>query len=284
MTFQSQTFAPQHEPRDTSSTPTSIKTCVAVTICLSLLFIALPALDRTVTSLFYVPGIGFPARGVHALQQLRAIGQYVPVAFAMAMILAVILKIAYPSRPILFPPRFTVFFASLYLIGPGLIINCILKPFWDRPRPVDTINFGGRFNFVDAWSMGETFFSNRSFASGEAAAIVCLIPLAFFVHPAWRRSVSTLLIAFAVAICANRVAFGAHFLSDVLIASALMATLTAILWQALFGRNAPSDEDVDQALSTVGYRMRASVKAIGEAAWQLTWAIWRMAANKRELR
>ncbi len=273
MAFQTHTFAPQQDPRAPLFSATPIATCAAVTICLSLLFIALPSLDRTVTSLFYVPGTGFPARSLHSLKELRAIGQYVPVAFAMAMILTLILKIAHPGRPCLFAPRFTLFFASLYLIGPGIIINCVLKPFWDRPRPIDTIDFGGRFTFVDAWSMGDTIFSNRSFASGEAAAIVCLIPLAFFVHPAWRRSVATLLIGFAALICANRIAFGAHFLSDVLIASALMATLAAILWHALFGPNAPSDEDVDHALSTIGYRIAEQVKAAAVRVWQVVTAL-----------
>ncbi|SIQ36575.1 Membrane-associated enzyme, PAP2 (acid phosphatase) superfamily [Rhizobium sp. RU20A] len=269
MTFQTPTFGPHRNPRATMATPTPILTCLAVTTCLSLLFIALPSLDRTVTSLFFVAGLGFPARSVHMLQQLRAVGQYVPMAFAIAMVLGTIMKIAYPSRPSLFPPRFMVFFASLYLLGPGLIINCILKPFWDRPRPIDTIDFGGRFTFVDAWSMGETIFSNRSFASGEAAAVVCLLPLALFVHPAWRRSVTTLLVTFAIAVSANRIVFGAHFLSDVLIASALMATLTAILWHAFFGRNAPTDEDVDQALSAIGFGIAARVKAVGRRLWNL---------------
>lgn len=249
---------------------------IVATLALSVFFIAVPALDVGFSSLFYEPGKGFTARSVEFLQTIRAIGQYFPIAFAIVILVALILKLVYPSRQCLFPARFTVYFASLFLLGPGLLVNGILKPLWDRPRPVNTIDFGGALPFVEAWAMGGGFFANRSFVSGETAGVICLLPLAFFVAKEWRHSVMALLLTFAAIISVNRIAFGAHYLSDVLISASLMFALAIGLWQLIFGEasGAVSEEILEAKLSRAGYSLHARIRRLKAACATTIHSAW----------
>jgi membrane-associated phospholipid phosphatase len=228
-----------------------------VTLSISAFFVAFPGVDLAVTRFFYVAGVGFPAGKIEALNTFRALGQYFPLALTIALVVGLILKLIYPSRPSLFPPRFTLYFSSLFLLGPALTVNGIMKPLFDRPRPRNVIEFGGTDTFVHAWGLGGQFFDDRSFVSGEAAVVACLIPLAFFVPVVWRRVVFVLLSVFAALTALNRIAFGAHFLSDVLIATGLMATLSIGLAHLIYGRPGVQSCDIklDAALGELGHRM-----------------------------
>ncbi|KQW31146.1 hypothetical protein ASE36_02360 [Rhizobium sp. Root274] len=228
-----------------------------ITLTLSAVFVAMPGVDLAVSRLFYVEGLGFPAGKIEALKTFRAFGQYFPLALIIALVVGLVLKLIYPSRPSLFPPRFTLYFSSLFLLGPALTVNGILKPLFDRPRPRNVVDFGGTDAFVHAWGLGGHYFDDRSFVSGEAAVVACLIPLAFFVPVVWRRSVFVLLCVYAALTALNRIAFGAHFLSDVLIASGLMAMLAIGLAHLIYGRPGVQSCDIklDAALSAFGHRL-----------------------------
>lgn len=239
-----------------------ILTCCVVLLALSVFFALVPALDRAVTRLFYVPGQGFPMANSASLLQLRLIGSVVPVAVGIAAIAALVLKLLFPHRPCLFPPRFTLFFATLYFTGPVLLVNGVFKSFWGRPRPVKVEEFGGSYPFVEAWSFGQHIFSHRSFISGEAAAIACLLPLALFVARAWRAPVLILLAGVVAAVSTNRIAFGGHFLSDVVISIALVVTLAVALHQVMFVAHAArfADGALEAELTRIGLSWRARTR------------------------
>jgi len=234
-----------------------------VTLTLSVIFVTFPQIDLAVARLFYVEGHGFPAAGVTAFNTFRAIGQYVPLTLSIVLLFGLVLKLVYPSRPSLFPPRFMLYFASLFLLGPALLVNGIFKPLFDRPRPRGLVEFGGDDVFITAWGFGGQYFDDRSFVSGEAAVVVCLIPLAFFVPLVWRRSVFVLLSLFAALTALNRMAFGAHFLSDVLIAASLMAMLSIALGYVFYGRSgaAACDIKLEASLTRLGHNLHALRRA-----------------------
>ena len=248
-----------------------------VTATASLLFLTFPQIDIAVSRLFYSQDQGFSAERIEALQTFRAIGQYFPLTLSLVLLLGLALKIMYPSRPCLFSPRFTVYFASLFLLGPALLVNGILKPVFDRPRPRTILEFGGAKEFVPAWGLGGDFLDDRSFVSGEAAVVVCLIPLALFVPVVWRRCVFVILSVFAAATALNRIAFGAHFLSDVVIATGLMGMLAVALWYLIYVRPGAQSCDVklDGELSRLGFalyhhRQRAIQRARSGLAFVLS--------------
>ncbi len=246
-----------------------ISYCVILTFLLSTLFYIFPIFDRSFSHLFYIHGQGFPAARIDALRDFRTLASHLTVALPILLALAIGLKLLYPAKPSLVPPRFSLYFITLFSIGPGLIVNGALKSLWGRPRPVNIEEFGGAWPFQPAWVIGPEGLLNRSFTSGEAATIACLLPLALFVPREWRVQVAVILGVLVAAVSLNRIAFGAHFLSDVAISIGLMLTLAAALYRVIF---------VDYAEAFADAALEARLTAFGEL-----WAS-RRAAFRRGIR
>lgn len=131
------------------------------------------------------------------------------------------------------------------MLGPGLLVNGVLKPLWGRPRPAQTVLFGGPHPYEHWWQPGD-IGDGRSFPSGHAAmgyVLVlgtCLVPPH---RPAWLRGlVLAGALAYGSLLGATRVIQGGHFLSDVLWSGSLMCFLVATL-QAALPTSAPPDTD-----------------------------------------
>lgn len=105
-----------------------------------------------------------------------------------------------------------------FALGPGLVVNGLLKPFGGRPRPWMSEDFGGWMPFVPAGdlSSGQCDF-NCSFVSGEGSAGGFLICLGILFPSPWRLPVSLALAAIGILMAGLRVPFGAHFLSDAML-------------------------------------------------------------------
>jgi lipid A 4'-phosphatase len=204
-----------------------IKWAAGLTFLVSLSFIANPALDRSVSALFYDAGAGFPANDDTALRTLRFLGRLATWVLIAGLLVTLAGKLRgwEPLRHVTWPTWW--FLTSSLALGPGLVVNGILKEFWGRARPVQTEAFGGAFPFTAPWLPASSCESNCSFVSGEASAAIFLVAFAFVVSPAWRAPVAAAALCWAFLISLNRIAFGAHFLSDVLIGWGL--TLIVIL-------------------------------------------------------
>ena len=125
--------------------------------------------------------------------------------------------------------RFEAVALAALAVGPGIIVNVILKDHWGRPRPYSTDLFGGRLPFVPAGQISTYCHSNCSFVSGEASGIfwlLCLVPL---LPPALRLRMSLVLAAIAIFTSGLRVAFGGHYLSDVVLGGLLTLIVFACL-------------------------------------------------------
>lgn len=119
-------------------------------------------------------------------------------------------------------------------LGSGLITNAILKDHWGRPRPRQTIEFGGTQEFRPFWK--PNFFNqpepSKSFPSGHASAGFYFFILIFIgkrtKHPKIRWLGWILGLGVGIALSITRIAQGGHFFSDTLM-SALIMWLTANL-------------------------------------------------------
>lgn len=235
------------------------------TLFVSLLFVAFPSLDLAATRLFFVAGEGFPFRKLGSTQSVRGIGLYLPMTMAIVMAVSLVLKVLNPSRRSLLPPRFASYFLSLYVLGPALLVNGIFKAYWGRPRPETVIEFGGDLTFVDAWSMGGQCLRNCSFVSGEAAGMACFLPLVLFAPRAWRTEVAVLIGLVVAVVSLNRVAFGSHFLSDVVISWGLILMVALALWHVFYGSRSSIAGDAFEAwLTRFGLRLREVVMRPGD--------------------
>jgi membrane-associated phospholipid phosphatase len=135
-----------------------------------------------------------------------------------------------------------LFFALVLLIGPGILINCVLKPYWSRPRPRVTKPFkpcddphDPPRDFVPVWQrgFGEEDFS---FPSGHAAMGFYLMAPAFVCYRRrpWLAAGFLLLgLGGGLVIGLARVVAGDHFPSDVLWAGGIIY-FTALVLAAPF--------------------------------------------------
>jgi membrane-associated phospholipid phosphatase len=112
-------------------------------------------------------------------------------------------------------------------VGPGLLVNAWLKDHSHRPRPTQVVAFGGHEAFQPWFSFGGECGTNCSFASGEAAAAAWLVAPASLVLPPLRGPAMVAAGLFAVAVAALRMAFGGHFLSDII--AGMLITLASIV-------------------------------------------------------
>lgn len=215
-----------------------IATVAAVTALASLIALTFPGLDLAVAGLFRFGGDGFPAADVAMLGTLRRAGMSVTHLVSIGLGLAVLAKILLPLLARAIPMRELLFLVTSLVLGPGLVINGLLKEWWGRPRPDETTLFGGVWDFMPAWVPGGACESNCSFPSGEASSALWLIAFAFVVPPARRRPVLWAALAWTLAISLNRMAFGRHFLSDVVIGWGLVAVIV-LLCRALILERMP---------------------------------------------
>jgi lipid A 4'-phosphatase len=205
----------------------TMRMAALATLAVSVLLIAVPALDRGMSGAFYAPGQGFGGKPGSLVNIVRWIGIYANwlavAAFVAAWAAKLLPSVQWPGVSW----ANLKFLTAAVLLGPGLVVNGILKSFWGRARPIQTDWFGGPWPYSPPWLPVDHCSRNCSFVSGEASASFCFLALAFVAPPAWRRPVAIAALLFALAIGWARIAAGGHYLSDVVIAWGL--TLIAIL-------------------------------------------------------
>lgn len=124
--------------------------------------------------------------------------------------------------------RLKVLIIAAFLLGPGLLVNGILKAWSGRPRPIQSDIYGGNLPFVAAGDLTAYCPSNCSFVSGEAAAAAILLPAALLAPAQWRKPALALAFFVSLFTAGLRVAFGAHYLSDA--GLAWLLTLIVFAW------------------------------------------------------
>ncbi|MEN1679231.1 MAG: phosphatase PAP2 family protein [Planctomycetota bacterium] len=139
-----------------------------------------------------------------------------------------LIGIASPSRREWRRPG--LFLAATLLLGPGLMINLVLKPGVGRPRPKETTHFGGamQFGYVGGATAAE---QSRSFPSGHASMGFFFMTPALLLYrrrPGVAAAVLGGGIAYGALMSLARIAQGAHFVTDVL-SSALLVYLSALI-------------------------------------------------------
>jgi membrane-associated PAP2 superfamily phosphatase len=113
--------------------------------------------------------------------------------------------------------RAMVFLIATIAIGPGVVVNLSLKDHWHRPRPINTQEFNGSAEFKPWYDGSGACKKNCSFVSGEAATGFWMVAPASVLPPPVRGPAIAAAFAFGVGASLLRMAFGGHFLSDVLL-------------------------------------------------------------------
>jgi len=229
------------------------------TVVLSAFFLLWPAVDIATSALFYQPGVGFVAATDPALIALRRSNDVAMITIVAALLASLAVKLRRPDRPSIIAPSHGLFLMATLALGPGILVNLVLKNHWGRPRPVMVDAFGGDAPYVAVWRITDYCVTNCSFVGGEASSAIWLTGLALVVPRRWRLPTLIATAAYAVALSLNRIAFGGHFLSDVLLAWCL--TLLVMLMVYRFTIERPpawlDNGALERALTRIAYGMRA---------------------------
>jgi membrane-associated PAP2 superfamily phosphatase len=104
------------------------------------------------------------------------------------------------------------------VLAAGIVTNLTFKSLWGRPRPGAVVEFNGPHPYRHWWQAGGACPKNCSFFSGEAATAFWTYAPASLTPPAWRPFAYAGATLFGLATGGLRVAFGGHFVSDVIVA------------------------------------------------------------------
>ena len=101
------------------------------------------------------------------------------------------------------------------ILGAGLLVNTVLKPYWGRPRPCQTIEFGGLLEYRPMHTPGEPG-RGKSFAGGHSTMGFIFVTLFFFYRKSRTVAFFGLVVGLVVGsmLSLARIVQGAHFLSD----------------------------------------------------------------------
>jgi lipid A 4'-phosphatase len=135
--------------------------------------------------------------------------------------------------------RSVVFLIATIAIGSGLIVNLGLKDHAHRPRPVHVVEFGGQDEFRPWDRFDGACRKNCSFVSGEAASGFWMVAPALLAPPPWRAPAVAGALVFGAAASVLRMAFGGHFLSDVLLGGLISLLVILFARRLLWPRGGP---------------------------------------------
>lgn len=204
---------------------------VLLACSLAIVFSLWPQLDLALAARFYVPGSGFTAwRTWWVDLTYLVVAKFWAFAILWLFLLLTGLIPRFKGHWAL-ERRIVSYLLVVLLVGPGLIVNTVLKDHWGRPRPVHLAQFGGHSEFTPALRPSSQCSRNCAFVSGHAAA--GFYPMAgFWVTRRRRWLVGG--IAFGLFVGFVRMAMGAHFLSDVLFAGIVVYFTCRLIGSAFF--------------------------------------------------
>jgi len=192
-----------------------------------------PEFDLDVARLFHVEN-GFVGQSASA-RPIRDFFNLTP--FAVLFVLAALygLRLGGFRAPGAPSGRALFFLLATMAIGPGLIVNLGLKDHAHRPRPSQTQEFGGPWEFRPWWRFDGACPKNCSFVSGEASEAFWMVAPASLAPPPLRPLAIGAALVFGAGAGLMRMGAGGHFLSDVLISALLTILVVQIARRLILG-------------------------------------------------
>ena len=198
---------------------TGLLIALGLALVVGLVFGIYPELDLKLASLFYdAPTHLFPLKSNALAVIARDGAMWISWALALPAIIALLVKLARPDRPLLMSGRAMVFLLLTLILSAGVLTNLTFKSYWGRPRPITVTQFDGNQTFMPWWDPRGHCARNCSFFSGEGATAFWTYAPAALAPPAWRPVAYAAATVFGVTTSGLRMAFGGHFFTDVAIA------------------------------------------------------------------
>ena len=225
-----------------------------IALSLSLAFVVLylifPELDLRIGGAFYdAVTRTFPLRSEFALMVARETAMIIAWAICAPALIALVIKLLRPDRPMLLRGRTVAYLVITIVLTAGIVTNLTFKHLWGRPRPASVVEFNGQWQFKHWWQPGGECPKNCSFFSGEAATAFWTYAPASLAPPAWRPLAYAGATLFGLATGGLRIAFGGHFVSDVLVAGLVTFLLIWLVHGFLY--RWPSTRTTDERIEAL---------------------------------
>jgi len=234
-----------------------------------LVFGFFPDLELRVAQHFHdvvdTAGNAFAWRFYPPLMLARDIGLWVSTAIIIPVLLALAIKLVLPTRKLLVPGRAIIFLVATLALGPGLLVNVVLKDHWGRSRPIDVTQFGGTERYVRWWDPRGDCPNNCSFVSGDVSGAFWTIAPAALAPPAWRAATYGAAIALGTAMAAFRVIAGGHFVSDVVFAGVFTFLVIWLAYALIYRwpRTRLSDKNIERDIERFSAICAAAIAWFG---------------------
>jgi lipid A 4'-phosphatase len=174
-----------------------------------------PEIDIETSRLFFSPEAGFKHKN-HII--VVWIFRFIPnltsawIGILVLYVIYQIFRLKNKKEVIKLPAIFLIISA---LIGPGFVVNYVLKENWGRARPNVISEFGGEKRFHRAGVISDQCVSNCSFSSGHASMGYYFTSFAWIVPIYLQNITFVATFLFGTIVGVGRIAQGGHFLSDV---------------------------------------------------------------------
>jgi lipid A 4'-phosphatase len=191
---------------------------VLIPVCLVLgssIFFWFTELDIKIQQFFYNQDLGWIYKG-HAFWDIIYKFGIFP-GYMLAVVALVFLSLGYWFQRFLKWRKAAVLMIFVLIIGPGIMVNIVLKDNWGRPRPYEIEQFGGQDQYVVPGAISDA--GGKSFPCGHCSiAFYLAIPFLFlrkkYKTAAWLFLFFGTLYGLLVGLA--RMVAGGHFASDVL--------------------------------------------------------------------
>ena len=234
---------------------TSFLILASLAVLTGIIFAVDPSLDLQVASFFRDLAARPEVRRFdRIIDTMRQIGPLIIVAAIAPAVVTLAIKIFWPLRPTLISTRAALFLIVSLALGPGLLVNGVLKEGWARPRPGMVTEFGGDYAFMPWWDPRGACDSNCSFVSGETSSAVWMTAPAMFAPPPWRYVAFGAAGVYGITFASIRLLAGGHFLSDVIFAAIFTGLVIWTVHGFLFRWSATRIEEasINAMLSKLG--------------------------------
>jgi membrane-associated PAP2 superfamily phosphatase len=199
-------------------------------------------IDLRLSTHFYAPQYGWYLARLFPWGWLYDYGEYPAIILALGASAVVLRSVWWPRWACYRRPCLCVVLAVA--LGPGLLVNGLLKPIWGRPRPRQVELFGGTAPYHRWWQPAGPG-SGTSFPAGHASMGFILVAATFLVPSRclWGRRVVYLAgLLYGGLLGWARLVQGGHFLSDSIWAGALMCLLVTGLQATILRPNTQRGE------------------------------------------
>jgi len=170
-------------------------------------------LDRLITARFYSPETGWYLRYRQPWDFIYRYGTVPGLLMALGALVAWFVCMLKPRFRYLH--RYFLVIVLTAVLGPGLIVNGLLKNYWGRPRPRQAQEFGGMWDYRHITQPGIPG-RGKSFPGGHATMGFIFVTLIYFRRqsPALAYTGAATGLVYGTIIGVTRTVQGAHYPSD----------------------------------------------------------------------